>query len=210
MRKRTPWWGAVMALLVVLWIGVAIFYKAGSSGVAFGPGGGPISFDRQNDFALFGIDQRAALLVSNDSMSVVAYGRGVFPFCPLCGTYEPRGSIVNLARYYKDGWFYTDHTGGPFAELYHAPTGTKVEVEGPAGRDASTLPAYVQRGLTFDASRQITPSLIRARFEPLRTINESCVVFNSAFLLLAGAWLLVGLVLVIRRRRGPDIGAVDR
>jgi len=195
-----------MALLVVLWIGVAFLYHRGAAGVGFGPGGGALSFDREHAFTLFEVDRHrhTALLVSHDgSMAVVAYGRGMFPFCPLCGTYEPRGSIVNLARYYKDGWIYTDHLGGPFAELYHVPTGEKVDVERPAGGgepDAGSLPPYAERGLTLDPAHAITPALIEARFTALPTIDESCVVFNAAFLLLAGTWLVVGLLLLIRRR----------
>jgi hypothetical protein len=196
-----------MALLAILWIGVTVVYRQGESGVRVGTGGAGLSFERQNDHALFAIDARAALLVSQDgSMSLVEYGRGPFPFCPLCGTHELRGSIVNLAHYYKDGWIYTDHPGGPFAELYHVASGQRVDVPRPAGAvpgqtDAGALPGYASRGLTIDADHRITPALIHERFPSLSLINESCVVFNSAFMLLAAAWIAVGLVIAIRGRR---------
>ena len=206
-RRPPSWWVAVLVPLLLLWVSVTVYYKQGASGIAFG--GGEVSFERRFDFALFRIDDRSALLVTRDgSMSVVAYGRGAFPFCPLCGTYQPEGSIVNLARYYKDGWMYTDHLGGPFAELYHVPTGEKVQVERPPGiapgatdgLDAAKLPAYAGRGLTFEAQHRITPAVIEEKFPPLRAINESCVVFNAAFLILTILWLMVGLVTVVRGR----------
>ena len=206
-RRPPAWWVVVMGLLVTLWISVTVVYRHGESGVRFGTGGAGLSFERQNDYALFEIDERAALLVSQDgSMSVVQYGRGMFPFCPLCGTHELRGSIVNLAHYYKDGWFYTDHPGGPFAELYHAASGKRVDVPRPAGAapgqiDAGTLPEYASRGLTIDAAHRITAAFIDKRFPPLSPIDESCVVFNAAFMLLAAAWIAVALVIAIRGRR---------
>jgi hypothetical protein len=206
-RRPPAWWAVVMALLATLWIAVTVLYRQGESGVRFGTGGPGISFERENDYALFAIDERAALLVTKDaSMSLVEYGRGAFPFCPLCGTHELRGSIVNLAHYYKDGWIYTDHPGGPFAELYHVSSGQRIDVPRPPGAapgqtDARTLPGYASRGLTIDAAHRITPALIHERFAPLSPIDESCVVFNSAFMLLAAVWIAVGLVLVIRGRR---------
>lgn len=196
-----------MALLAVLWIAVTFIYRQGESGVRFGQGAAGVSFDRQHDVALFEIDASAALLVSpSGTVSLVKYGRGTFPFCPLCGKHELRGSIVNLAHYDKDGWIYTDHPGGPFAELYHVASGEQVDVPRPAGAvpgqvDASALPEYARRGLTIDAAHRITPALIYERFPALSPINESCVVFNAAFMLLVAAWLAVGLVIAIRGRR---------
>jgi len=205
-RRPPSWWVVVMALLVALWIAVTVIYRQGESAVRFGQGGSGLSFERQHDIALFEIDARAALLVSQGgTMSLVKYGRARFPFCPLCGEHELRGSIVNLAHYYKDGWIYTDHPGGPFAELYHVASGEQVDVPRPAGAapgqvDASALPEYARRGLTVDGAHRITPALIHERFPALSPINESCVVFNAAFMLLFAAWLAVGLVLAIRGR----------
>ncbi len=208
-RRPPSWWVAVLVPLLVLWVSVTVYYKRGASGIAFG--GSEISFERRFDFALFRIDDRAALLVNRGgSMATVAYGRGVFPFCLLCGTYRPEGSIVNLTRYYKDGWLYTDHLGGPFAELYHVPTGEQVQVARPPGvapgatgaqgPDPTRLPEYASRGLTFDPAHAITPALIQEQFPELRAINESCVVFTAAFVILVGLWLIVGLILVLRGR----------
>jgi len=206
-RRPPSWWVVVMGLLAILWISVTVIYRQGESGVRFGTGGAGLSFDRQHDHALFEVDERAALLVSQGgTMSLVEYGRGMFPFCPLCGTHELRGSIVNLAHYYKDGWIYTDHPGGPFAELYHVASGKRVDVPRPAGAapgqvDAGTLPEYKSRGLTIDADHRITAGFIQERFPLLSPIQESCVVFNAAFMLLAALWIAVGLVIVIRGRR---------
>jgi hypothetical protein len=222
MRTRRPptWWAVVLVLLLALWVGVTFFYRRGASGVSVGAGGGgsAISFDRQNDFALFKIDDKVGLVVNRDgSASVARYGRGTFPFCPLCGIYELQGSVVNLARYYRNGWVYTDYPGGPFAELYHVASGQTVDVArpvataaapaaapaAPAGADTAavaSLPDYARRGLTFDEANRLTPARIQELFQPLAAINESCVVFNAAFMLLAAVWLIIALVFVIRGR----------
>ena len=205
-RRPPSWWVVVMALLAILWIAVTVVYRQGESGVRIGRGGAGISFERQNDHALFAVDERVALLVSQDgSVSLVEYGRGTFPFCPLCGIEELRGSIVNLAHYYKEGWIYTDHPGGPFAELYHVASGERVDVPRPAGAapgktDAGALPEYASRGLTIDADHRITPAFIQERFQLLSPIQESCVIFNAAFMLLGAAWIAIGLVFLIRGR----------
>lgn len=199
----------MLVSLLALWVGVTFLYWRGASGVGFagggsgGGGGAGISFDRPSDFALFKIDDRVALLVTRDGPeAVVKVARGAFPFCPLCGTYDLRGSVVNGARFYQNGWIYTDSPGGPFAELYQVATGKTVDVaRPPPGVDVRTLPDYTTRGLTFEPSYQLTPTLIHELFRPLSAINESCVVFNAAFLLLACAWLVVALAIVIRGRR---------
>ena len=102
-RRPPAWWAVVMALLATLWIAVTVVYRQGESGVRFGTGGAGISFERESDYALFAIDERAALLVSKDgNMSLVEYGRGAFPFCPLCGTHL---GPARIARALLDrGW----------------------------------------------------------------------------------------------------------
>jgi hypothetical protein len=205
MKRRLPgWWIAVASLLLLLWATTTLWYHLGAKGVDFDSGS--IDFQRQHDFKLFRLSDRAALLVGPGGfLSVVKYGRGMIPFCPLCGLYESRGSIVNLVRYHKDDWIYTDFPG-PFSEIYNVKTGEAIDVKatlapGESKLDLATIPEYRTRGLNSDVAYKITPGDVRRSWPTLSTINESCIVFNAAFLLLTGFWLVVGVLALLRRRR---------
>jgi hypothetical protein len=202
MRKPPGWWGAVLGLLLVLWIMTTLFYRLGAEKAPLGAA--DVEFGRQHDFALFRVGDGAALLVTRSGFfSVVKYGRGTIPFCPICGVHESRGSIVNLAGYAKGDWIYSDYPNGRFAELYNTATGERVDVEAPEGASKETiaaLPAYRDRGLDFDDGNKLDGAVIKQRWSSLSTINESCVIFTFAFLLLAGVWLVVGAIVVLRRR----------
>jgi hypothetical protein len=55
-------------------------------------------------------------------------------------------------------------------------------------------------GVAADDGHRLTPAAL-ADFEPLSMLQESCLVFNAAFILLVAGWAIVGFVLLLRRRR---------
>lgn len=198
---------AVSGLVLALWLAFNVIYRLGGEGIQFS--GATTSFERQFDRAMFRLTDDLALTVGSSpgDSAVVRYARGMFPFCPLCGLYEPDGSVVNLARYAKGDWIYTDHPGGPFADGIDLRTGETFDVpdaelprERPLDWTPAALPAYAARGLTFEKDDELSAAKISARFAPLSTIHESCIVFNAAFVLIAIVLALTGGVLLLRRR----------
>jgi hypothetical protein len=213
MRRFPSWYVAVAALLAVLWVSLNAFYRLGAEGVAFqSAGDSAVSFDREFDFALFRIDDQAALSFdSSGYAAVVKYGRGTFPFCPLCGIWEPQGSLLNGAGFFKDDWLYTKYVapienaapGVPTAKAYNVKTRETFKVASPP-KDATSADAiaeYKSHGLSFDDQYRVTPALIQKHWEPLATINESCIVFNAAFIVLFAIMGVVGLFVLLRGQK---------
>ena len=57
-------------------------------------------------------------------------------------------------------------------------------------------------GLDLSPAHEMDAKAVAPELEPLRTINESCVTYNAAFILVYGLLLVTCLVLVIVRRPG--------
>lgn len=199
MRRLPDWYKATFALVLGLWLILNVMYRLGADGVQFG--GATTSFERQYDGVLHRIDDRHALRRgSAGDFAVVMVERGPIPFCPLCGVYQPAGSVVNVARFFKDGWIYTDHPTR-FFEAVNVDTGATIDVpERHDPGDTSLPPELAARGLEFADAHLLTDALVAARFPALATINESCIVFNAAFLLLVGLHVLLAPLLWLRRR----------
>lgn len=205
MGRSAAWYLPVLILLLLLWGGVSAAYYVGAEGVRFVRTGATVDFNRDNDFALFALGNGAAVLVSgSDYISTVRIERGLFPFCPLCGEYEPNGTLVNGSNYIDGEWIYRapielpkDASEASQGALYNVVSGELVRV--PPG---ATLPQQAMlltsRGLVIDPSKALTPAVLEARTTPVAAINESCIVFQAAFLLVVGAWALLGLGLVLR------------
>jgi hypothetical protein len=199
MRRFPSWYRATASAFVLLWGIVGAYYAIGASSVR--ASGATTSFDRSHDISLLKIDEHRAFRLDKYGASVTKYERGTFPFCPICGVFKPAGTVMNLAGYRKGDWVYTAHPQ-PFSEAVNLKTGEVVDLPADRGELSQPPPEFVARGLDFDKANAIDPSLIASTFTPLSTINESCVVFNMAFIAVFGALLLVGLVLAMRRPRG--------
>lgn len=188
------WYRAVLPALVALWATVTGYYWLGASGVS--ASGAAVSFERQHDARLLRIDDGRAFRVDRFGVNVVKYTRGVFPLCPLCGLYESAGTVMNLAEYRRGDWVYGAHAQ-PFQEAVNLKTGETIDV--PVGTDLSQPPPeFVSRGLSFEPAHALKPEDVLASFPPLSTINESCVVFNLAFLVLVVPLLAFGLFRLLR------------
>jgi hypothetical protein len=57
-------------------------------------------------------------------------------------------------------------------------------------------------GLVADEAHRLRPDAL-ADLEPISMIQESCTVFNAAFLLLLAIWSVVGGIIWMRGRRRP-------
>jgi hypothetical protein len=204
MKRLPDWYYSVAGLVLALWLGFNLYYRFGAEGVEVS--GASVSFDRQYDRQLLRVNDQLAFIISSGYPSVVRYERGAFPFCPLCGIYEPAGTVVNGTRYRKGDWVYSDSVSGYGSDMVNLRTGEAIdvpegEVRDPREFDPATVEAYRARGLRFDPASALSPEQIAREFEAISTINESCVVFNAAFLLLLAVLLLSGIVLFLRGPR---------
>jgi len=195
--QRIPkWLRAVAGATAILWIIVSIYYWAGAGGVR--SYGASTSFERQHDFALLRIDEGRAFRVDKHGVNITKYRRGTFPFCPLCGVNESAGTVMNLAQYRKGDWVYTDLTQ-PFDEAVNLKTGEVINLPEGEGQLEKLPPEFAARGLDFESANKLDAGRILTEFTPLSTINESCIVFNMAFLSIFAVLLVVGVVFAIRR-----------
>jgi hypothetical protein len=202
-RHRLPqWFLTVMGLVVLLWAGVTVYYRLGASGVRVRAYGAAASFDRRFDRTLLKINDRYAMVASTvgSNPSVYRYERGMFPFCPLCGIYTMQGAGFG-ADYRKGDWIYGSQAS-PWGDAVNVRTGEVIDVPGSTGSLEENPPAeFKARGLDFAPADKLTPEAAIAGLEPLSTINESCLVFTVAFMLIAGLVLLIGLVSLAVGRR---------
>lgn len=195
MANLPPWYRAVLPMVLGLWVLVSAYYWLGASGVQ--ASGASVSFDREHDFVLLRIDDKWAFKPDKYGVNVVKYERGPFPLCPLCGVYEPAGTVMNLAAFKKGDWVYVDMTQ-PFMEAVNLKTGETIDV--PAeGELKEPSAAFVAKGLTFDPELKVDRQALLTGLTPLSTINESCVVFNLAFLVLVVPLLVFGALKLLRR-----------
>lgn len=209
MTRHAAWYLPILLLLLLLalWAAVSASYYLGAERVRFNRSGAVVSFDREHDFALFALGNGAAILSSGSgSLSTVKIERGTFPFCPLCGEYEPTGTLVNGSDYIDGEWLYRapialppDANEASQGALYNIVTGERVRVP-PGATMAQQEVLLLARGLELDPSKRVTPAVLEARTTPVAAINESCVVFQAAFLLVIGAWGLLGLGLLLTGR----------
>ncbi|MDD5305985.1 MAG: hypothetical protein PHU25_01565 [Deltaproteobacteria bacterium] len=194
---RVPrWFWTVTVAAASLWLIVTLYYWLGASGVS--ASGAKISFDRKHDISLFKVDDTQALSVDKYGVGLVKYKRGMFPFCPLCGMNESSGTIMNGVRYRKGDWIYTD-IAQPFKEAVNLKTGETVDLPDGSGTLAQPPADFVARGLDFAQGNAIDPESVSTSFVRLPTINESCVTFNAAFIIVFGVLLLIGGVFALRR-----------
>ncbi|UQA58834.1 hypothetical protein [Polyangium aurulentum] len=207
--KKPPllpaWYSAVGILLLGLFVVFNLAYRLGAGGIQIG--GANTSFNREHDSELYKIDDTRAFLVHGGFVSIVKYKSGLPPFRPLCGRCDLDGSIFNMASFQKGDWFYSRYPELDGPDAYNLKTGEIVKLDVPRTQkdvDPASVPFYVEHGFTFDAALAVTPERIAREHEDLSLINESCVVFNAAFVLLFGTMVLIGvpmLIVGLRRRR---------
>ncbi len=181
-----------------MYLGVSLIYKLGFNSVRVK--GVKVDFNREFDNQLFKIDsENAFTLSSSNSISIVKYKKSIFPLCLVCGKYEPNGTVVNIVEYKNDEWFYSEYTT-PFYEAYEIKT--KEFIDSPEEGDLKSHPTFLTKQLSFADNHKINIEYIVNHFDPLTTLNESCMIFNFAFFILIGGWLLYGIfyALFIRKR----------
>jgi hypothetical protein len=193
-------------LLLVLYVICTIVYRLGGDEITVK--GATLNFGRKYDHALFKIDEQRAFSISGSGhISVVKYCSGVFPLKPLCGFHSLDGSVLNLADYKKGDWVYSGYPELGGRSAVNLRTGEVIETERTARRrgdysrsDPTRVPGYARLGLTFDERLRLTPAEIVHGYRQLSVINESCLTYTVAFLLLFALWLMVGVPLALRRR----------
>jgi hypothetical protein len=201
------WYSAAGILLIGLFVVFNLAYRLGAGRLRVG--GADTSFHREHDSELYEIDETRAFLVHGDFVSIVKYKNGIPPFRPLCGKCDLDGSIFNMASFQKGDWFYSRYPELDAPDAYNLKTGEIVKLDvprtkDPKGVDPASVPFYVEHGFTFDEALAVTPERVARGHEALSKINESCVTFNAAFVLLFGMMALIGIPMLIvglRRRR---------
>jgi hypothetical protein len=94
---------------------------------------------------------------------------------------------------------------GPYGEAINVRTGEVIDVPESTSPMADDPPAELKaRGLELVAANKLTTEAAIAGLEPLSTINESCVTFNAAFILLGGFVLVIGLVSLLIGRKATS------
>lgn len=193
-----------------LWVGLTCYYHLGGDGMELG--GASISFNRGADFALYKINDKLALIAPRSGgLDVVTYDRGIPPFNLLCGTYDSTGTAMQYPRMSGD-WLF----GIPMEERQVGGEWRKVPVDGIAGVNLSTgelirskavasfdvWPAELTaRGLTDKTGTGPSLKVLSKRLKPLSVQQESCMVFNAAFLLIFLGWILfIPIVWLLSRK----------
>lgn len=202
LRRRIPnWLGAVTWVTFGLFVLLNVYYRLGAGGVSVS--GADVSFERRFDVELFDAkNDLAFLLTRSGAISLVKIARGAFPFCPLCGEWEPAGSVVNVVGYRKGPWIYSD-VASPFSEAWNVETGESVDLEASLGSLDAQLPVELEAvGLDFGAEHRVTDVMVARDFPRLATINESCVVFNMAFFLIFVVLMAIAVTFLLRRTPG--------
>ncbi len=199
MQIKRHWYWTILSILLLMYVSVTISYKLSKD--SFQIKKVPLKLNREYDNELFKINENAAfILTRSQTISIVKYKKTIFPFCFLCGEFEQDGTIVNVVEFQKDNWFYTQYPG-PFAEGYNLQTQETFDV--PEQEDFSVdllmqIPDYQNRNFQFSPSEKITPEWITERFQKISNFNESCLIFNSAFLILIIVWLIVGVFVILK------------
>lgn len=219
-----PDWIVAIAMLVGgLWLSFTVAYVMGASGVRLN--GNALSFDRDGDDELYEIADGLAFEVWDTWVSVVRTEPGVFPANPVCGRFDTAGMVIGHPNWIADGVVFTDVLGpNDTAAGVELATGalldraaleargllaTKPAAEAPrpgakpprdGARAAGAAPPTPRAtAAPFDAEQA------RTDFERVRPVQESCIVYNAAFVFL---FLLLGLIAApvalsrwLRRRR---------
>lgn len=183
MSTKTRIVPVAFALLCASWVGTNVLYHAGGKGVRFQRGAATISFGRDHDVQLYEAFDGAALSVQAADwessepreLAVLALTPAPLPFRLLCGQWQ------------RDG-FTRNHDGAKAA------FGDRVVIE--------PHPVAGERDRVMVS---LSPQDLPKKYRAISTCNESCMVFNAAYLLLAiglGVALVVGLVAARRRASG--------
>ena len=185
-----------------LWLTFNIYYAIGGGGVR--ARGGTVKVDRSKDVQLFRVDDRHALRTTDgESFDLVTVRLGTFPVCPVCGTWERDKFVVHNVGFRQDDWFIATYVGPNGAEAFNVKTGQAIELPVVPGRvlDLDGKPTAAARANTKGAPFA-SPSLPITvdGLEPLRSIKESCIVFNGSFFLISvGLFVAIGVSLLRRK-----------
>lgn len=219
----TTWPIASLTLLVInlfVWGSGLIFYWNGAE--EFGGGKvGKYDFQRQDDYALFGINDRLALYVDkNESPSVRVYipGDPTLRWC--CGgDFEAdfgRQAILLPPLYVKGGILFSGALSddGSYAvntrtgKIHKASPADKAGLGGDDGLFASKgLYSAIGIDPTADLQTPVTLGYATRHHQALNVINPSCAGFSgpammfSFFLLLAAAVEFIIRILIRRTRK---------
>lgn len=209
-RSRSSLFAALAIMIGFLWAGSATAYNYGAEAIALRTGGAAAALERDPQEVMFEVDMKTAFFVdSSGNISIVEYERGTFPFWPICGTFERTVQHVPAVHYMKGDWVYTGYPQfiGPHA--YNLETGEVVSVKARmpllgTGVDPSEIPAFVERGLDYDAKAELdVDRILESGFRQMRTINGSCITLNAAFMvmlaLLGVVWGSAATVAAVRR-----------
>lgn len=185
-----------------LWIVFNVYYALGGSGV--GTRGGRIEVSRSNDVQLYRVDDKHALRTTDGtSFDLVTVKLGTFPVCPICGTWERDAFVVHNVGFRQGDWFIATYVGPDGPEAFNVATGQAIDLPMVPGRvlsaDGSPMPAARAKSTAAPFAARSSPISIDG-LERLRSVKESCIVFNASFALISfGITVAIGVALLRRR-----------
>ncbi len=194
------WYWKIFSILLTMYLSISLFYILGID-TSTSNKKSKFSLNREYDFSLYKINELMAFSISKSKyISLVKYKKTIAPFCFLCGEFEPDGTVINGIQYKKGDWFYTDFTN-PFNEALNISTLELLDIidEGFSGKDLTENEVFKEKNLIFSDSHKIDDTYIKNNFAPISTLNESCIIFNSAFIFLFGVWVIIGLLIFIKK-----------
>ena len=169
---------AVGYLLLAFFLVVTLSYKIGASDIRFIRAGyTKISFNRGNDYQLYKINDSTAFNVRSDYISIVPYAKASVPFCYLCGEFVSNGTVINGVEFENGDLIYRKYLEFEGDDIFNIKTGKASEA--------------TNNNFPMDEEHKLTAEKIASRYKKLSTMNESCLIFNMAFILLFGIWILL-------------------
>ncbi len=189
----------LFGLTVGLWLAFNVYYALGGSGVR--SRGGSVKVDRSKDVQLFQVDDKYALRTTDgESFDLVTFKRGTFPVCPVCGTWERDKFVVHNVGFRQGDWFIATYVMPDGAEAFNVRTGEAIEMPNVPGRvldmEGKPTPAARSKSAAAPFAAPSKPIGVDG-LEPLRSIKESCIIFNASFILIAfGLAIAIGVALL--------------
>lgn len=195
------WYWRILLLLLSMYVSTSILYRFTTDSVDYKKTS-KLKVSREYDFTLYKVNDDVAFSIGKSNyISLVKYKKTIFPFCYLCGEFESNGTVVNGAEFKFEDWFYTEYSN-PFSEAYNIQTQELIDIpeKGLQGEDLKVNELFIQKNLLFKENNKINPEFIKANYPSLSTLNESCIIFNAAFGILIGGWILIGCIRLLLKK----------
>ena len=218
---RKYWFFVILGAIIALWLFTSGAYARGASGISVRAKYGAkasIDFMRDTESVVLKLDDGVGLSIDAYGSTIVTLEKGPLALRLCCGQNNVSGSLSKV-EYRQGDWYFRDaednsdfkkRWGGEppkkkVDELrtlaYNAKTGERLMLALEATEDEQRK-ALEEKGLTPSEEQKI-PNETLGDLEQASMIQEGCVIFQVAFLLVTVLYLVIAgpIWLVLRRRR---------